>query len=178
MKPPASQLPFRMLPAPLLSAVLFAVWLLLNQSLSLGHIALAALLAITVPWFSERLRPERPRLRAPGVALRLAGVVLWDIVKSSIEVARRILGPESAISPRFVWVPLSIRDPHGIITLAGIITMTPGTLSAEVDDRRTHLLIHAFNVDDEAALIADIKARYEAPLCLIFDGTPSNEASR
>ncbi|MFN7510538.1 MAG: Na+/H+ antiporter subunit E [Betaproteobacteria bacterium] len=166
-------LPARLLPAPLLSAVLFAVWLLLNQSVSLGHIALAALLAVVLPWFTEPLRPERPRLRRPGLILRLGLVVLWDIVKSNVEVARRILSPEAAIKPRFVWVPLTIADPHGIAALAGIITMTPGTLSADLTDDRRHLLVHAFNVDDEPALVADIKARYEAPLLEIF-GAPAN----
>ena len=76
------------------------------------------------------------------------------------------------IQPRFVWYPLAIRDPHGIVALAGIITMTPGTLSADLSDDRRHLLIHAFDVDDdaaEAALVADIRARYEAPLIEIFE---------
>ncbi len=171
--PPASarpvRAPLRWLPAPLISLLLFVVWLMLNQSLSLGHVALAALLAITVPWFSERLRPDRPRLKRPLLIVRFGLLVLWDILKSNVEVARRILGPESAIRPRFVWVPLAIRDPHGIVSLAGVITMTPGTLSAEISEDRRHLLVHAFNVDDEAALIADIKARYEAPLMQIFD---------
>jgi multicomponent K+:H+ antiporter subunit E len=163
---------WRLLPAPMISALLFVSWLLLNLSLSLGHIALAALLAIVIPWFTERLRPDRPRLRHPMVLLRLLGVVLWDIVKSNVEVARRILGPESAIRPAFVWVPLSIRDPHGIALLAGIITMTPGTLSADITDDRRYLLVHAFNVADEAALVEDIKSRYEAPLLHVFGESP------
>jgi len=96
--------------------------------------------------------------------------VLWDIVVSNIEVARRILGPEARIQPRFVWLPLTLTDPHGIVTLASIITMTPGTLSSELTEDRRHLLIHAFNVHDETALIADIKARYETPLIDIFEG--------
>jgi len=101
--------------------------------------------------------------------VKLGLVVLWDIVLSNIEVARRILGPEDAIKPAFVWVPLDLTDPHAIVSLAGIITMTPGTLSAELSPDRLHLLVHAFNVDDEAALIAQIKARYEAPLKEIFE---------
>jgi len=159
----------RLLPAPLLSALLFAVWLLLNNTLDPAHIVLAALLAVLVPSFTERLRPEKPRIRKPLVTVKLGLVVLWDIVLSNIEVARRILGPEDAIKPAFVWVPLDLTDPHAIVSLAGIITMTPGTLSAELSPDRLHLLVHAFNVDDEAALIAQIKARYEAPLKEIFE---------
>jgi len=159
----------RLLPAPLLSATLFVVWLLLNNTLDAAHVLLAAVLAIVVPWFTERLRPERPRIRRPLVIAKLGLTVLWDIVLSNIEVARRILGPEAAIKPRFVWVPLALTDPHAILSLAGIITMTPGTLSAEVSADRRHLLVHAFNVDDEAGLVAQIKARYEAPLKEIYE---------
>jgi multicomponent K+:H+ antiporter subunit E len=158
-----------LVPAPLISVALLATWLLLNGSLSAGHIVLGAALAIVIPWFTERLRPDRTRLKRPGVALRLGAVVAKDILLSNIEVARRILGPESAIRPRFVWVPLDIRDPYGIVALAGIVTLTPGTLSSDLSDDRRHLLVHAFNVGDEAALIAEIKTRYEAPLMEIFE---------
>ncbi len=157
------------LPAPLISALLFVAWLMLNQSASAGNLLLGALFALMLPWFTERLRPERPRLKAWCTIVRLGLVVLRDIVVSNIDVARRVLGPEAAIRSRFVWVPLTIRDPHGIVALAGIITMTPGTLSSDLSDDRRHLLVHALHCEDEAALVADIKARYEAPLVEIFE---------
>ena len=159
----------RLLPAPLLSAALLLCWLMLNQSASAGNWLLGSVLAVAVPWFTERLRPDKPRLKAWGTALSLGGVVLKDIVLSNVEVARRVLGPEAVLSPGWVWVPLDIRDPHGIVALAGIITLTPGTLSAELSEDRRHLLVHAFNLGDAPALVADIKRRYETPLREIFE---------
>jgi multicomponent K+:H+ antiporter subunit E len=156
------------LPAPLLSAVLLTVWLLLANTLDPAHVVLGALLALAVPLCVDR-GAEQARLRKPLVIARLALIVLWDIVRSNIDVARRILGPEAALNPRFVRVPLDLRDAHGILALAGIITMTPGTLTADVSDDRGYLLVHALNVDDEAALVAQIKARYEQPLREIFE---------
>ncbi|MBL8327958.1 MAG: Na+/H+ antiporter subunit E [Rubrivivax sp.] len=160
--------PRRLLPAPLISAVLFLAWPMLNQSWSLGQLLLGSLLAWALPWWLQPLTSEQPRIRKPLAILRLGLIVLKDIITSNIDVARLILGREAAISPRFVWVPLDIRDAHGIVALAGIITMTPGTLSADLSEDRSHLLVHAFNVDDEAALIDSIKARYERPLMEIF----------
>lgn len=159
----------RLVPAPLLSLALLATWLLLNGSAAASHLLLGAALGLAVPWWTERLRPDRPRLTAPLTALRLTAVVLYDIVVSAIQVARLILGPEDRIAPRFVWVPLDVTDPHAIVALAGIITMTPGTLSADLSEDRRHLLVHAFHIDDEGALIASIKQRYEAPLARIFE---------
>lgn len=160
----------RLLPSPLSSAVLFLVWPVLNDAGSLGQWLLGALLAVAIPWFTAPLRDERPTLRRPVAVLRLGAVVLWDIVVSNVAVARRILGREAAIRPGFVWVPLAITDPHGIVALAGIVTMTPGTLSADLSSDRRHLLVHAFDVGDAAGLVATIQARYEAPLRRIFDG--------
>jgi multicomponent K+:H+ antiporter subunit E len=159
----------RVLPAPLFSALLFVVWLLLNGTVSIGHCVLGALLALAIPWFTDALRADKPRLRRPLVALRLGAVVLLDIVRSNIEVARRILGPQAAIRPGFVWVPLTLTDPHAIVTLAAIVTMTPGTLSADLSEDCRHLLVHALHLDDEAALIESIRLRYEAPLRQIFE---------
>lgn len=156
-----------LLPAPLLSAVLFAAWLLLN-GISAGHVVLGAALAVAIPWFTERFRPDRFRLRAWRTLVALAVTVLWDIVVSNLQVAGLILGPERRIRPRFVWLPLDVRDPHAVAALAGIITMTPGTLSADLTEDRRFLLVHALNAPDEAELIASIKARYEAPLRRIF----------
>ena len=158
-----------LIPAPLISLLLFIIWPMLNASLSAGHLLLAALLALGIPLCTERLRPGHARLRRFDLALRLVLVVLVDIVLSGVQVARQILGPESAIRPRFVWLPLTLRDPHAIVALAGIVTLTPGTLSAALSDDRRWLLIHAFNVDDESALVADIQRRYEAPLREIFE---------
>jgi multicomponent K+:H+ antiporter subunit E len=158
----------RLLPAPLLSLLLFIVWPVLNLSFSIGHLVLGALLAVVIPWFTEPLRQERAVLRKPATIVRLGLTVLWDIVISNIDVAKRILGPESRITPGYVWVPLTITDPHGIVALAGIITMTPGTLSADVSADRRHLLVHAFHLEDDAALIESIKTRYETPLREIF----------
>jgi len=159
----------RLFPTPLLSLTLFLAWLMMNQSLSAGNVVLALIFALALPRIFGDFQVAQPRIRRPAVIVRLAFVVGYDIVMSNIEVARRILGPESRIHPRFVWVPLDIRDPHGIAALAGIITMTPGTLSSDLTDDRSHLLVHAFNVDDEQALIASIKERYETPLREIFE---------
>ena len=151
----------RWLPQPLLSAALLVVWLLLNNTLAPAHVLLGALLAAP-------FRPAPVRLRRPLVGLRLLAQVLRDIVLANLEVARRILGPEDALTPCFVWVPLDIQHPWGIATLAGIITLTPGTVSSDLSADRRYLLVHALNQGDPAALVADIKARYERPLMEIF----------
>ena len=159
----------RLLPHPLLSLALWLSWLALNNTIAPAHIVLGALLAWLLPLTGMHLTDGTwPHLHRPGIAFKLAVRVLWDIVVSNVEVMRRVLGPEAAIHPDFVRVPLDLSDDWAITTLAGIITMTPGTLTADVAADRSYLLVHAFHVDDADAIIASIKSRYEAPLKEIY----------
>ncbi|GAB3734968.1 hypothetical protein GCM10028794_13950 [Silanimonas algicola] len=156
-----------LIPHPVTSLVIAALWLLLN-GYSNGHLVLAAILAIGLPRLLPAPAIAPPRLASPTVAAKLALVVLHDIVKANVEIALRILGPEARIHPAYVWVPLDIASPQGVAVFASIITMTPGTLSCDVSEDRRWLLVHAFHADDPAAVAAEVKSRYEAPLREIF----------
>ena len=158
----------KLLASPLQSALLLAAWLLLNGTLEPGHLVLGALLAVALPIVIDPLVGAFPRVGRPLRIAGLAAVVAYDVVMSNIEVARRILGPESALRPGFVRVPIVLTDPYAIATLAGIITMTPGTLTCAVAPDNRFLLVHALHVDDADALVAAIKSRYEQPLMEIF----------
>lgn len=160
----------RWLPSPALSMALFVVWLLLNQSLDAATLLLAAILAIAVPVLTQSLRPARVRMRRPGVALRLSGMVAYDLVHSALTVARLLLSRRNdQMAPRFVRVPLDMRDPNGLAVLAMIICLTPGTAWAEIALDRSTLLIHVFDLDDVPAFIGMVKRRYEVPLMEIFE---------
>lgn len=158
----------RFLPSLPLSIAVFALWLLLVADFSTGHLVLAAMLAIALPLVTGLLEPERAHVGRAARIARLAVTVGMDIVASNIEVARLIIGPQRALTPGFIWVPLELTNVHGITALASIITLTPGTVSAELTPDRRHLLVHCFNLDDAASTIAHIKARYETPLMEIF----------
>ena len=157
------------LPQPLFSLCLWLIWLLLGNTLAVGQVLLGGLLALALPIFSVRFWPDRPRLRRPLHLLRYFLVLLWDIIVANLVVARLILGPTGKLRPAFIRLPLDLCSEFAIVVLANTISLTPGTVSADLSlDRRT-LLIHALDVEDEAQTIARIKDRYERPLMEIFE---------
>jgi len=160
----------RILPAPLLSAGLFVLWLVLNGTVSPGQIVLAAVLAIAVPILSAPLRPQPVRVRRPGVVLRLVAAVGYDVVRSNIDVGLRVLHARRR-PPRgaFVRIPLQLHDPNGIAVLALITTIVPGTVWSELARDRSMFLLHVFDLADEAEFVAHFKHRYERPLLEIFE---------
>ncbi len=156
------------LPHPVLSLLLAIAWLLLQQSLALPQLIVAAVLGLVVARLAHPFIGPGTKPRAFGVALRLVFIVLWDIVVSNITVARIVLTPGSNPQPAWVPVPLALRNPNAITLLATIITTTPGTVSCVVDDEHHLILVHALDCDDPAAMAAQIKQRYEEPLLEIL----------
>jgi multicomponent K+:H+ antiporter subunit E len=158
----------RILPQPLLSLAVAFLWLALAPAVGIGSLILAALLGLTVPWATRAFWPDPPRLVRPLAGLRLFLVVLFDIVVANWQVARLVVGPLERLHPRFVAVPLDIEDPFLATILGSIVSLTPGTVSIDIDRAGARLLVHALNVEDEDKLIAAIKSRYEAPLKEMF----------
>ena len=160
----------RILPAPMLSLALLALWLLLNRSLSAGHFVLGGVLALAIPLLTAGLRPLPVRVRAPGAVLRLALTVMGDTVQSNIAVARLLLAPGRRRHPSgFVQIPLELRDANALAVLAVIVSIAPGTAWAELSVDRSVLMLHVLEVDDGPAIAAQIKQRYERPLMEIFE---------
>ena len=159
-----------LLPYPLLSAALLALWLLLNQSLSPGHLVLGSILAVLASWAMVALRPENPRIRRPGAALRLAGMVLIDILRSNLAVGRIIVrSREPGVNAGFLTIPLDLRDRHGLAVLSVIITSTPGTIWVNYDAGKGTLLLHVLDLVDKTVWVRTIKDRYERRLMEIFE---------
>lgn len=163
----------RIVRAPLLSLVLLGLWLLLNRSLSLGHIVLGAVLALAIPLLTAGLRPLPVRIRRPGAVLRLVLAVLADSLRSNLAVVRLLIWPARRRHPAgFVPVPLDVRDPNALAVLAMIICITPGSAWAEISLDRSMLLLHVLECDDPAAIAAEVKHRYERLLRQIFEADP------
>lgn len=152
---------------PVLSLLLGLSWLALSHSLEPVHLLSALLIGLIVPRLLKPFLTQASVVHWP-TALRLLLVVLWDIVVSNVVVARLVLGPLARMQPAWMEVPLE-SDHHRVNALfASIITTTPGTVSAVIDETRGLILVHALNCDDAPAMVADMKNRYEAPLLRAF----------
>jgi multicomponent K+:H+ antiporter subunit E len=159
----------RLLPYPLLSTLLAALWLVFNQSLSPGTILLGAALGVLLGQVFARLRAPKARMRNYLLGLRLLLVVVRDIVRSNFAVAGLILRGGGRVHSGFVSIPLTLADRHGLAVLACIITSTPGTIWVSYDRDAGVLLIHVLDLVNEQAWIDTIQQRYERPLREIFE---------
>lgn len=158
----------RLLPYPLLSALLALTWLLLNQRIAAGHVLLGVALGVALGKVFGLLRPPKARIRNYLLALRLLLRVVHDIVRSNFAVARLIIGGRRQVDSGFVAIPLTLTDRYGLAVLACIITSTPGTVWVSYDPAAKVLLIHVLDLVDQDSWIRTIQQRYERPLLEIF----------
>lgn len=160
----------RVFPHPYLSLTLVVLWFLLVNQWKLGSLVMAIILATIIPLLTSAWWPDRPRVKRPFALAAYALLVLWDVIVANFQVARIVLFmPRAKIQSAWITVPLDLTSPEAISLLAGTITMTPGTLTADTSACGRALLVHALHAPDPDAVRDDIKARYESRLQRIFE---------
>jgi multicomponent Na+:H+ antiporter subunit E len=94
-------------------------------------------------------------------AISFLGFFGWQLVLSNLRVAYDIVTPRHHMRPGVVAIPLDARTDAETITLANLITLTPGTLSLDVSPDHRVLYIHAMYIDDLETLRRGIKEGLE-----------------
>ncbi len=158
-----------LLPHPLLTLLLAVVWTLLQNNVSAGMIVFGVILGVIIPWITSVWWPESPRGFHMGRMIRYSIIVIWDILVANVQVAWIVLTvPNSRLKPAWIVIPLELREPEAITLLAGTITLTPGTVSADLSDEGHSLLVHVLHTDDPDAVREEINDRYQRRLKEIF----------
>lgn len=159
----------RILPHPFLTAFLVLIWMLLVNRFAWGSLVFAVMIGIIIPLMTEAYWPDRASFSNPWKILGYVALVAADIIKANIEVAMIVLfKPSRNLRPAWITIPLRLKSPEAITVLAGTITLTPGTVSADLSQDGHALLVHCLHAPDPEAVCADIKSRYEARLMEIF----------
>lgn len=160
----------RFLPHPWLSLFLVVVWLLLVNTVSVGNILLGAVLGLLIPVATAAYWPDRPQGFRPGKMVSYIFLVIVDIFVANFVVAWKVLFSRNAdLQPAWVSIPLDLHTPEAISILAGTITLTPGTVTADVSNAGHALLVHCLDAPDPQEVQDEIKTRYERRLKEIFE---------
>ncbi|MDF3415506.1 Na+/H+ antiporter subunit E [Sulfitobacter sp. M57] len=156
-------------PHPLLTVLLAVVWTLLQNEFTPGMALFGVILGIVITKATAIWWPERPGGVHVGRLFSYAMIVLWDIIVANIQVAWIVLTKSNAsLKPAWITIPLDLTTPEAITVLAGTITLTPGTVSADLSDEGHSLLVHVLHTDDPDGERDGIKERYERRLKEIF----------
>lgn len=156
--------------------VALAAWILLSWSVTLQHLVVGVVVSLIVAVSVGDLFVSRPHmmthpLRWLNLVFVYAPLLAWECVKANFDVAYRVLNPGLPVKPGIVRIKTSLRSDTGLTFLANSITLTPGTMTVDVDAEKGILYIHWINVssDDPAERASRIAGRFEPVLRRIFE---------
>ncbi|MEP5727805.1 MAG: Na+/H+ antiporter subunit E [Sulfitobacter sp.] len=156
-------------PHPILTVILAVVWVLLQNEFSAGMAVFGVILGIVITKMTAVWWPERPGGIRLTKMCSYSCIVMWDILVANVQVAWIVLTKSNAnLKPAWIVIPLELKEPEAITILAGTITLTPGTVTADLSDEGHSLLVHVLHTDDPDGERDAIKKRYEARLKEIF----------
>ena len=156
-------------PHPLLTLILAAVWILLQNQISAGMVVFGFILGMIIPRITAIWWPDKPKSIRFDKLVVYSLIVMWDILVANIQVAWIVLTvSNNRLKPAWIVIPLELKQPEAITVLAGTITLTPGTVSADLSDEGHSLLVHVLHTETPDAIRDEIKNRYERRLLEIF----------
>ena len=92
--------------------------------------------------------------------LEFALFYLKEVILSNIKVAADVLTPTHYMEPAMLHLPVEGLSDRQVLVLSNLITMTPGTLSIDVDDTDKMLIIHGMYVKDAAVETEQLEKNY------------------
>lgn len=133
-------------------ALLF--WLILNWIPDWQHFIVGIFLAFLVAYITGDLFIKRPHvlkhpLRYWYFVTQYIPIFIWECIKANIDVAYRVLHPRLPINPGIVKVKTKLKTDTALTFLANSITLTPGTMTVDIDTDKGILYIHWINVKDK-----------------------------
>ena len=140
-----------------INVFLALAWSALWNGFSLPNLLAGFVIGYCALWFARDLiaqGDERRYFRA--------------LPQTLVLVARDCIAPRPNLHPAIVRMPLDGQSDAEIFLLASLITLTPGTLTLDVAEDRSALLVHSIYATDEAALVADLKSGMERRIGKVF----------
>lgn len=144
-----------------INLILAFMWAALNGGIGLPSLVVGFLLGYVVIFILQPLFGGSRYCAKLIDGLALVLYFVYELIISSVKVGWDVLTPIQKSKPAIVAVPLDACTDAEVTVLANLVSLTPGSLSIDISDDRSHLLVHAMFVDDPEAFKAEVKQGME-----------------
>jgi multicomponent Na+:H+ antiporter subunit E len=140
--------------------LLFAVWIGLTNSLSFQELGVGAVVSLAVAY----LFGGDEKLNLWAIFLKYAQftpVFIKALIQSNLQVARIVLSPSLPVNPGIVKLKTSLKNDYDKLILANAITLTPGTITLDLEGENIYIHILNLKTTDKSTLQHDIIEAFE-----------------
>lgn len=153
----------------LLNVLLALLWAAVSGSITIGSIFVGFVVgALVLAVIGQAYGGARYLTRIRRIAILIA-VFLFELLKSSLQVAWEAVTPRYRMRPAVLAVPIELREEASIAVLANLVSLTPGTLSIDVSADRSFLYVHAMYAEDADAVRRSIREDFERRVSEAFE---------
>lgn len=145
----------------LLNVLLALAWSALMGNFDPPYLLFGYVLGYFILWLFQKPPRSQKYFKEVPLVIEFGLFLLWEIIVSNIRLTITILSPRLQLRPAVVAVPLDLKSEVGIVLLANMISLTPGTLSLDISSNKHILYVHVFDLDDPQKFVDDIKQNFE-----------------
>ncbi|MFH1046218.1 MAG: Na+/H+ antiporter subunit E [Candidatus Omnitrophota bacterium] len=131
----------------------FLVWMLLTWPPDAAHLIIGIFVSMFVSFMTGDMFVKRPYVFKSVNRylwfLYYVPLFIWECIKANIDVAYRVTHPDLPINPGIVKVKTTLKSDTGLTFLANSITLTPGTMTVDIDPEKGVLYIHWIDVREK-----------------------------
>lgn len=134
--------------------ILFANWVIWSGMFDAFHLALGVISCMIVTYTTHNLLFTRESFSYKQIIevwrfIKYIPWLLWQIILSNIHVAGLVLSPKMRIEPHMVRVKTRLKKDISLVTYANSITLTPGTITADIADGEFYIHCISKKVADD-----------------------------
>jgi len=151
------------------------IWLFLSWPADYQHLTVGIFVAGLVSFLTGDMFVKRPHVFKHASRylwfFYYVPLFIWECIKANIDVAYRVGHPDLPIKPGIVKVKTILKSDTALTFLANSITLTPGTMSVDIDQENSFLYIHWIDVKatDTQKATEIIVRKFENILKRIFE---------
>ena len=144
------------------------LWTFATGELTAGNFFLGYGISFAVLIVTQRLLGSSHYGRQVWLAARLAVTFFWELIVATLQVAYDVVTPRHHMRPGILAIPLEVKGDLPVTLLANLLTLTPGSLSLEVDENKRILYVHVMYIDDVEKTRRRIKETFERQIRAVF----------
>ncbi|MCF1751665.1 Na+/H+ antiporter subunit E [Mariniradius sediminis] len=153
----------------LLNNLLLAViWVIATGVATAENFIFGFIIGLGILWITATKKSDRKYFVILPKLVYFFLFLVWKLILSNISTVKESLYSKSKLEPGIVKVPLTLKDEFHIVTLANLVSLTPGTMVMDISDDMKVMYVHVMHLEDKDKFIRELKEDFENKLIELF----------
>lgn len=148
--------------------LLAVIWVIATGVATAENFIFGFIIGLGILWITATKKSDRKYFVILPKLVYFFLFLVWKLILSNISTVKESLYSKSRLEPGIVKVPLTLKDEFHIVTLANLVSLTPGTMVMDISDDMKVMYVHVMHLEDKDKFIRELKEDFENKLIEIF----------